>query len=204
MKLLNLLPYLLLGLMACQHKPGDEIIDPVDPPVTGKPTEIGKPVGAAVTKTIGPSGGIVVSPDGKLSLTFPAGAVRTETAITVQPVENTAPNGVGTGYHISPDNLTFEQPVTFDYIYQDKEVAGSSVDALGLALQDEKKIWQLTQPTLVNKPKKTVTAKVKKAKWWALVSEYRLLPEKDTVLVTETRDIKLMHLKSGRWGIGYQ
>lgn len=199
MNLLKLIPFALLALMACQPKSTSEVIDPVDPPGTSTPTPVGKPIGLPSTKIIGPAGGTLVTPDGKLSLTFPVGAVTKETAITVQPVENTAPNGVGIGYHISPDNLTFEQPITFDYSYQDKELIGSAIDAMGLAVQADDKTWKLAEPVTVSKPQKKVTARVKKARWWALVTQYRLLPEKDTVLVTESRDIKLMHLRAGNW-----
>lgn len=199
MNLLKLLPYVLIGLMACQHKTDTERIDPVEPTGTSTPTAIGQPIGAPITKTIGPAGGTLFTPDGKFSLTFPAGAVSKETAITVQPVENNAPNGVGMGYHVSPDNLTFEQPVTYDYIYKDAEVTGSAVDAMGLAVQASDKTWKFSQPVTVNKSQKKVTAKVEKANWWALVTEYRLVPDKDTVFLGESKEIKLMHLKVGHW-----
>lgn len=198
MNVAKLLPFLLLGLLACTPKPDENgLVPSPDDPITGVPTAVGKPLAAPFSVTIGPAGGTLVTPDGRLSLTFPAGAVSKETAITVQPVENTAPNGVGVGYRISPDNLTFEKPVTYDYIYKDGELMGSSVDALAMAFQDEKKVWQLAQPVTVDKTQKRIRFWTKSAKWWGTVAEYRLTPELDTAEVGELRDLKLMRVDGG-------
>lgn len=196
MNFAKLLLVLLLGLLACTPKPNETTIIP-DEPLTGTPTPVGKPLGAPFTVTIGPAGGTLVTPDGKLSLTFPAGAISKETAITVQPVENTAPNGVGTSYHISPDNLTFDKPVTYDYIYKEGDMMGSSVDALAMAFQDEKQVWQLAQPVTVDKAQKRIRFWTKSAKWWGAVAEYRLTPELDTAEVGELRDLQLLRVVGG-------
>ncbi|GAB3490364.1 hypothetical protein GCM10027341_02010 [Spirosoma knui] len=196
----KLLPILLLGLLACDPKSNEDGIIPnpggPDQELPGTATSIGKPLGAPFTTTIGPAGGTLVTPDGKLSVTFPAGAVSKETQLTVQPVENTAPNGVGTSYHISPDNLTFDKPVSFDYVYQDKEVIGTSVDALAMAFQDDNKVWQLAQPVTVDKPRKRIRFWSKSAKWWGFIAQYRLLPALDTAEVGELRDLKLMRIST--------
>lgn len=197
MQLIKLLPVLLLGgLLACQ-KPTDAI----SPNPGGQadslsaiPTAIGKPIGAPVTQTIGPAGGTIAMPNGKLTLSFPAGTVKKETAITVQPGENNAPNGVGQAFSISP-NVTFEQDVTVIYYYQDNEMDGAAVDALGIAYQDGRQAWQRTQTAKADKAKKTVTAKLKKGSWWALITPYQLEPEQATVAPGETKELTLMKLK---------
>ncbi|QJW90310.1 hypothetical protein HNV11_13460 [Spirosoma taeanense] len=88
--LTKLLPFALLSLLACEPKT-DNVITSDDPnvqlPSPGTPTAVGQLIGAPVTKTIGLSGGSLVTPDGKFSLTFPAGAVSRETVITIQAVE---------------------------------------------------------------------------------------------------------------------
>ncbi|MEZ0608007.1 hypothetical protein ACAW74_05805 [Fibrella sp. WM1] len=189
---------LLAGLLACQpHDKG--IVPGPDLPVTGTPTPVGKPIGAAFTATISPGGGSVTSPDGKLSLTFPAGSVSKATQLTIQPVENTAPNGVGMGYHISPDTLTFAQPVTFDYRYQDSDLTGRSADAIGIAFQDKDNSWQLTQPAIVDKTHRIIRTRLKKARWWSLITQYQLTPETDTAVVNEVRNLQLIRAINGEW-----
>ncbi len=191
--------FLLAGLLACQ-KPTD-LVSPGGPSaqadsLSAKPTAVGQPIGVPVTKTIGPAGGTLATSDGKISLIFPAGAVKQETAITIQPGENQALNGVGKAFTISP-NVTFEQGVTVIYYYQDDEMDGAAVDALGIAHQDSRHAWQLHHFAKVDKTKKTVTAKIKQGNWWALVTEYLLTPEKDTVLVGDSREMKLMRYPDG-------
>ncbi len=200
MKRLNYLPLLLLGgLLACQ-KPTDAVSPGGSPTpgdsLTATPTPVGQPIGALTTKTIGPAGGTLTTADGRISLVFPAGAVKQETAITVQPGENKAPNGVGEAFTISP-NIAFEKGVTLIYYYRDDEMDGAAVDALGIARQDGRQAWQLNHVAKVDKVKKTVTTKVGKGNWWALVTEYLLTPEKDSVLVGDSREMKLMRYPNG-------
>ena len=189
------LPVLILGgLLAC-HKPTDVVspggLSVPGDSLTATPTAIGQPIGAPTTKTIGPAGGMLTTNDGKIALIFPAGAVKQETAITVQPGENKAPNGVGEAFTISP-NISVEQGITVVYYYQDDEMDGAAVDALGIACQDGRQAWQLNHVAKVDKAKKTVTTKIRKGNWWALITEYLLTPEKATVLVGDSREMKLM------------
>jgi hypothetical protein len=190
----SLFPCLLLlsSFWACQ--PSNDVVNP-DKPValdslSATPTAISQPTGAPVTKTISPSGGTLATPDGKLALIFPAGAVKQETAITLQPGQNNAPNGLGQAFSITP-NITFAQGVTLIYYYQDEEVAGTSIDALGIAFQDGRQAWQQTQVVKVDKSKKTVTATVKKASWWALFARYKLDPDGALLTINESLELKL-------------
>jgi hypothetical protein len=190
MKLRYLLPFALLGLLACNPTP--DAVEPIDGP--GTPTEIGKPLGASTTKTIGPAGGTLATPDGKLTLTFPAGAVAKETPITVQPVENTALNGVGTGYEFGPDGTRFAKPVTFTYRYTDDELAGTTPEALGIAFQNSDRVWMLAHRATVDRAARTITTQVTHFSWWSLVTQFRMDPEEGTLFVGQTLELKLMHL----------
>jgi hypothetical protein len=78
----------------------NELPDPV-------PTAVGTPDGAPTTETIGAAGGSIASSDGALTMNIPAGALASDTDITIQPVTNTAWGGIGTGYQFTPDGLTF-------------------------------------------------------------------------------------------------
>ena len=89
-------------------------------------TEIGAPMGAPVTATIGAAGGTLVSPDGVLSLEIPAGALAADTAVGIQPIAHLAPGGVGAGYELTPEGTTFAKPVTLRFKYTEQTTAGSA------------------------------------------------------------------------------
>ena len=114
----------LLSFSSCN--PGD-----TTPPPTPQPTPKGTPTGAATSQTIGPAGGIVSTPDGKISLTFPANALPSDTDIVIQPITDEAPGGLGNSYRLEPEGATFAQPVEVAFSYTDADLLGSSTDALG-------------------------------------------------------------------------
>src|SRR5438045_1326293 len=58
-------------------------------------TAIGTPIGSPVTKIIGAAGGTIISADGRAELNIPAGALSSDLAISIQPITNECPNGVG-------------------------------------------------------------------------------------------------------------
>src|SRR5216684_9417787 len=58
------------------------------------PTEVGTPVGDKVTKDIGPAGGTLVSPDGRLTLTVPPNALTETLPFAIQPITNKAEGGL--------------------------------------------------------------------------------------------------------------
>ena len=66
--------------------------------------------GGKVSIDIGPDGGIVISEDGRLVLTIPAGALTSTTNIEVQTIGNQR-TASGRAYELSPDGLTFATPV---------------------------------------------------------------------------------------------
>ena len=185
----------LFSIISCDNNQENVKPDPISK--NGTPTEVGKPTGTLTGKMIGPQGGTISTPDGKLTLTFPVGALTKETNITIQPVENKAWNGVGVGYEFGPDGSEFAKPVTFTYRYTDKEISGVATETMGLAFQDQNKVWKMTAPLTVNKSQKTITGSISHFSWWSMVTRYRLLPEYDTVQIGEYRELQLEHLDIG-------
>lgn len=174
------------GILSCERNSTDD-------PTTqkGTPTETGKPIGPVTSKSIGPEGGFISTPDDKLTLKFPAGALKETRTITIRPVTNTAWNGIGQGFEFGPDGSSFEQPVEFIYRYSNEEVAGSSLQNMALAFQNPNGIWQLAQPVKVDQDTKTITGRINHFSWWSLVTEYRLLPESDSVVLKQTKELTL-------------
>ena len=67
------------------------------------------------TETVGPRGGVVTSPDGRVTLEIPAGALDQEIAITIDEVDDGPDGAVGPTYEILPRGTTFSEPATLVY-----------------------------------------------------------------------------------------
>lgn len=185
--------YVFLGLLllgAC--KPAGQEPDPDQSSGPPAITEVGKPTGPMATKTLGPAGGTLTSTDGKLTLTVPAGALSAQTALTLEPVENTAPNGVGQGYHFGPAGTRFAKPATWTYRYEPGEVNGRG--PMAIAVQQPDRSWVLTQGAKLDPASRTITTQIRHFSWWSLVTQYELAPEADTMLLNSTKVFELQYI----------
>lgn len=83
-----------------------------------------------VSKNIGAVGGVITSADGKLTLTFPAGALGNEETITITAID--ADNlgsefdeiEVEEAYDLGPDGLQFDEPVIVSFMTDQDPLAG--------------------------------------------------------------------------------
>jgi len=96
-------------------------------------------IGAETTKTIGADGGMVMSPDDRLTLAFPAGALPANTEITIEQLDPDDPpapfnveDGVAAAYDLRPDGVDFDEPVTVTY--QTGKAPTADGDARAVAL----------------------------------------------------------------------
>ncbi|MFC5412025.1 hypothetical protein ACFPMF_22060 [Larkinella bovis] len=169
---------LLSSLCAC--RPAPTTIDP-EPPGTEQPgspgdvTEIGQPQGAAVSQTIGPEGGTLSTADGRARLTIPAGAVEKATTISIQPITNHTPQGVGQAYRFLPDGLQFKKPALLTFQYADSDVADSAPAALGIAYQRANKIWYAVEGKQVDTQKREVSVPMPHFSDWSLFEQFHLV-----------------------------
>lgn len=118
-------------------------------------TDVGTPTSGPVTKTIGSAGGTIISDDGKVELVIPAGALASNTDISMQPVTNEAPGGIGTSYDFLPNGLKFSVPGKLTFHYTDDDLNGGDPRFLYLAYQDSLNTW-------VADPNKQVTDSIAK------------------------------------------
>ena len=146
-------------------------------------TAVGVATGALVEKTIGAAGGDVSSGDGKLKLTIPAGALAADTGIGIQPIENKAFGGLGSGYELTPAGQQFAQPVTLTFTYTDADLAGTGPGGLSVAFQTPEGYWQLVDEISVDPVAKTVSATTPHFTSFANVERYRLDPADAVVKV---------------------
>lgn len=146
------------------------------PPLEPAPTAIGAAKGTATSGLVGASGGTVQSSDGRLTVEVPAGALAADTTISVQPLDNKAHGRVGDGYRLTPEGTTFGKPVTLTFTYSDADLAGSSVEALGVAFQTAERFWQWVDGATVDQAAKKVKVTTTHFSDWSLVQGFQLTP----------------------------
>ncbi len=107
-------------------------------------TALGSADGKLVSKEIGPAGGTIISEDGRVELIFPAGALTANTAISIQPAVNLAPNGVGKSYWFEPSGIQFNKPVQIIFQYNSDESELCPPEWMSLGMQDRNGKWTFT------------------------------------------------------------
>jgi hypothetical protein len=125
-----------LGYVLFSRKAGDT-------EVVFAATEVGTPEGSNVTKNIGPAGGTLASPDGRLTLTVPPNALAETVPFSIQPITNKAVGGLGLAYRLEPDGMTFTTPLQLAVRYDEHDLKGTIPEALSLAYQDKQGRWHL-------------------------------------------------------------
>ena len=148
-------------------------------------TEVGTPVGDKVTKAIGPEGGSITSPDGRLTLTVPENALAETVAFSIQPVTNKFGGGLGLAYKLEPDGKTFDTPLDISVHYDDHDLEGTFPEALSLAYQDDKGAWHMQKAIYLDKDKKTIEVSTTHFSNWSYAPKLKVSPSEATVRVGE-------------------
>jgi hypothetical protein len=131
-------------------------------------TDTGNPVGDLTSASIGPSGGTLQSADGNISVTIPAGALSSTTSISIQPVTNNAPLGLGFGYRLQPEGTTFAKPVQLTFHYDQTVLKKTLPDFLWIVTQAANGSWNAMLKSIVDTSAKTVTISSTHFSDWAL------------------------------------
>jgi hypothetical protein len=160
-----------------------------DPVITGT----GTPVGTKTTEIVGASGGTVSSADGNLSLIIPAGALSGETEVSIQPVTNEAPLGLGNGYRLEPEGTKFNTPVQLVFNYNDDLLDGTPEDFLWIVTQAGDGSWEAALRSKVDVIAKTVTFEASHFSDWALGKfiDFSLTPSSKTILKEQSVQLVL-------------
>jgi len=165
-------------------------------------TEVGTPVGNKVTKDIGPEGGTLVSPDGRLTLTVPQNALTETVPFSIQPVTSKFQTGLGLSYRLEPEGKTFATPLDISVHYDDHDLEGTFPEALSIAYQDKEGAWHMKEGIELNKETKTVTLAATHFSVYAFIYLYSLSPAKATVHVGDSVKILATYCHPGA-GIAY-
>ena len=171
MKALRISSYIMLFvlfifsfLVSCKKSDSTTAAQAAGPVITG----IGTNTGAASDTMIGPSGGTLHSADGELTVTIPANAVSSVTNISIQPITNQAPLGLGSGYRLQPEGMSFAKPVLLTFHYNDLLLQQFPEDFLWIVTQDGDGSWDAMLKSALDKNSKTITITTKHFSDWAL------------------------------------
>ena len=147
----------IITLFSCKKKEGDSAgpITPANP--TALVTAVGTPIGIVASVTIGVAGGVLQSGDGRLIVTIPAGALTSNTQVSIQPITNEAPLGFGLGYRLEPEGTTFSVPVTLVFNYTDSMVSQVPEDFLWIVTQAINHSWNAIQHIAHDRNANTLT-----------------------------------------------
>ena len=120
-------------------------------------TEVGKPKGSAITKTIGAEGGSISSPDGRITIEIPPQAVSSSTSFSIQPITNMVPGGLGDAYRLEPNGRTFSAPLKLAFKFKDEDIDGSALEGLRVSYQDDAGVWQSLTDAVIDRLNHTYT-----------------------------------------------
>lgn len=173
---ITLLALLTACFISCNQT--DEPITPGQDPmqIEGAVRPVGTSLGSAFTQLIGPAGGSVQSPDGTLTLTVPAGALKTSTEVGIEPITSTCLGSIGHGWRLTPHGETFAKPVEITLNYASLKDSITLPNALGLAYQDDKGIWRFIGASTINHLTHTLTLSTNHFSDWALLHWMTLSP----------------------------
>ena len=158
------------------------------PPAAATPvaTAVGTPIGSAASATLGAAGGTLSSPDSRVTLAVPAGALAADTVIGIQPITNHAHGGRGNAYRFTPDGQTFQTPVTLKFTYTDADLEGTVAQAMGAAYQSADGYWNWVKNPVLDTATKTVTVSTTHFTDYADAAGFNLRPGAATVKVGGT------------------
>ena len=171
--------------------------------VVFKATERGTPIGDRVTKEIGPAGGTLVSPDGRLTLKVTQNAVSAPATFSIQPITNQTENAFGGAYRLEPKGQQFSTPVELTLKYDDQDPDFSDASLLVVVYQDNGGGWRGLKTSSVDAVAKTTTVMTthftdfgyknlidmklpKKIKPFPVTPRLHVVPERATVHVGES------------------
>lgn len=173
---------LMICLISCTKKDKPDSETPIDlSAVTPEVTPKGTQTGSVYTQQVGVAGGKVQSPDGKISIDIPAGALSTNTVIGIQPITNEAPLGAGNAFRITPEGTVFAKPVTITIKYGEDMIPGLS----WIVTQKSDGTWLGDRNTQTDETAKTLSVKTTHFSDWVTgkLIDFRLSPQKTVVKV---------------------
>ncbi|HXJ18878.1 MAG TPA: hypothetical protein VMT03_01495 [Polyangia bacterium] len=153
-------------------------------------TAVGSQSAAPSTTTIGPNGGTVTSPDQRLVVSIPAGALSANTTIGVANITNTAPGGMGSAFRLTPNGQTFAVPVTL--VYTPTGELDTDPTQVGLAFQTTAGSWQLVPGIAADTTAGTFTSTTTHFTDYSYVAFLQLTADSSALFVGQTETLHVV------------
>jgi len=153
---------------------------------TPRATGVGTPSGSPVEKTIGPAGGTLASADDLLTIDIPAGALGADTLLSIQPLTSTAPNGLGSGFRLTPAGATFSSPVKLTFKPTTEQLTGTVLALTGIGYQDSSGVWRWMRGVERDEANGVVSVAATHFSDWSLLAGAQLRPPSASVRTGET------------------
>lgn len=186
-RVLTVLSLVVLLLSSCKK---DDAVIPSENE-TGVITTPGVPQGAGTAKMIDANGGVIQTPDGKIKIEIPAGALEANTSIIIQPITNTNSAGRGQAYRLSPHDVQFKKPVTIIFAYGNAAIS-TAPEALGISYQRQDGVWMALGGVQLDKTAKTIKINTTHFSDWSLFEVLSLTPQESNIVPNGTVDLKLV------------
>ncbi len=152
------------SLASCKKSDPERQVTTVEPIKTAK----GVAAGPAVSKQIGSGGGELISSDGNLKLTVPAGAVSAATEFSIQPITNTLFEEDGRmAYRLLPEGTTFSKAIQLEFTYTPGDTVNTTEDLLTVAFQRADGAWKV-MPTVLDKAAKKLKVETTHFSDWTI------------------------------------
>lgn len=146
-------------------------------------TSAGSAAGKETSAIIGSSGGILLSADGQLEIHFSAGALFSDTKISILPITNPfADNNIG-AYRLEPSGIRFNKLVRLVFHYTG---TADESEFKGIASQDQNGLWWQLRKTETDTVAKTISGNIPHFSDWQLFEKLVLKPKKASVKTNAT------------------
>jgi hypothetical protein len=166
---------------------------PPSPAAADSPTvsALGTAEGFSVVETVGPAGGTVLGAGGRVEIVIPPGALAAPTEITIQPITNTMPNGIGQAYRLGPEGVTFAVPVKIKFNAIPDDLNGTDLSYLDLLAQTSDGTWEAHPSQVTDVGTGSVTVESMHFSDWGTQARYYLTPASATLSFREQLTLTL-------------
>ncbi|GAB3424500.1 hypothetical protein [Niabella aquatica] len=167
--------------------------------------EHGVAQGGQVVKVIGAAGGQITTPDGKITVDIPVGAVDSDVQFTIQPISKTLALATGPAYRLGPEDVTFHKEVKITFDYTEEDLVGTSEDYLYLAYQDREGYFYSAFMTEIDKAAHKVWVNTRHFSDWYLNRLFHVVKEKRRLVANEETALLLFYTEQWPDGrLGYR
>ncbi len=163
-----------------------------DAEITFAKTDVGTPTGPATMKSIGPAGGSISSPDGRITVNVPPNDVPGDVQFSIQPITNQAQGGLGNAYRLEPNGQKFTTPVEISLKYDDHDLEGTVPEFLAVTYQNKDGSWQSLKTTNIDEEGKTFTVSTTHFTDFEFLAKIRISPASATIRVGESIKLELI------------